>query len=88
MSEVRPIDANALEDKIIQECRLDLNDYEVIKYCVDEMPTLDYEPVVRCKDCKHRNKEYGPMFCQVLGRNTKDNFYCRYGAKMDEEVKG
>ncbi|MDE6156284.1 MAG: hypothetical protein K2F67_07600 [Eubacterium sp.] len=51
---------------------------------IKNAPTIDAEPVVYCKDCKHRNKEYGEEFCEVLGRLTNDKFYCSYGAKMDE----
>lgn len=81
MSEVRPIDANALRKAL--KCGA----YSSVLKLIDRQPTLDYEPVVRCKDCKHRNKEYSETFCEVLGRLTNDNFYCSYGAKMDEEVK-
>lgn len=87
MPEVRPIDAN----KAVSELRT-LPEQERLEYMgvydlLKSMPTLDYEPVVHCRDCKHRNKEYSETFCEVLGRLTNDNFYCRYGAKMDEEVK-
>lgn len=95
MSEVRPIDANALGiyeievSKDIIKCNPDIKEiFAIFGAAIDRQPTLDYEPVVYCRNCKHRNKEYSETFCEVLGRLTNDNFYCRYGAKMDEEVKG
>lgn len=97
--EVRPIDAKALYEFIQKEKAWKQDTYRQPRYgrgkadafyemldIINEQPTLDYEPVVRCKDCKHRNKEYSETFCEVLGRLTNDNFYCSYGAKMDEEV--
>lgn len=62
-------------------------DFEICLKAVQNQPTIDAEPVVRCKDCKHRFPEHGRHFCRVLDRNTKDTFYCRYGAKMDEEAE-
>ncbi len=97
--EVRPIDAKALFEFIQKEkawkqslmkYRYDRGKYDAFYEMLDiinEQPTLDYEPVVHCRDCKHRNKEYSETFCEVLGRLTNDNFYCSYGTKMDEEVK-
>lgn len=58
---------------------------QVFKNVVDTSPTINAEPVVRCKDCKYRNNEYCEQFCEVLGKFTNDKFYCSYGAKMDEE---
>lgn len=81
MPKVRPIDAEALKEAL--KCGA----YSSVLKLIDRQPTLDYEPVVHCRNCKHRNKEYSETFCEVLGRLTNDNFYCCYGAKMDEEVK-
>ena len=54
---------------------------------IDEMPTVDAEPIVRCKDCKHRFLEIinGEMVFSCLYRmGTLDlNGYCDCGAKMD-----
>lgn len=50
---------------------------------------LKAEPVVHCKDCKHWEKTYGwncveYTSCSLLDRDTNENFYCAYGATMDE----
>ncbi len=86
---VRPIDANALKRNWLygDHTKRFADDY------IDSAPTLDYEPVVHCKDCKYflKNK----MLClhkENRAFNTgiivHNNHFCSYGAKMDEEVKG
>ena len=46
---VRPIDANALKRNWLygDHTKRFADDY------IDSAPTLDYEPVVHCKDCKY-----------------------------------
>lgn len=101
MPEIRPIDANAA----ISELRT-LPEQERLKYMgvydlLKSMPTIDYEPVVRCKDCKHRYMNCGRLMCKRTAKKVEyrgssgyygsiavtENHFCSYGAKMDEEVK-
>lgn len=66
------------------------------KEIVKNAPTIDAEPVVRCKDCKYfliKNKRtfckkdaiewYGGGYYELTA--VEENHYCSYGAKMDEE---
>lgn len=63
--------ANAINDILPEFCRL---------------IESDAEPVVRCKDCKYFMKyNGGPMCNRGLITAVKENHYCGYGAKMDEE---
>lgn len=73
--------------------------YDLIK----SIPTIDAEPVVCCKNCKHWKQEEshtgnnGASFCKCGwfssyqnvngGIYTSKDDFCSYGAKMDEEVK-
>lgn len=51
---MRLIDADALLDT------LDCSDRDLwTKYTIDEAPTIDAVPVVRCADCKHWHEETG-----------------------------
>ena len=53
---------------------------------IDNAPTVDAVPVVRCKDCKHSWEDLGGLTCShgvcvdcvVLG-----DFYCSYGERKD-----
>lgn len=100
--EVRPIDANALLEKVKSTiCVLCFNNSgttiirgikkdDVIRI-IEKEATLDYEPVVHCRDCKHLLKR--KMLCWhktnrvfSLGKPVHNNHFCSYGAKMDEEM--
>ena len=110
MPEVRPIDANALGiyeievSKDIIKCNPDIKEiFAIFGAAIDRQPTLDYEPVVRCKDCVHWKKEklyignnnavsskcewFSSYSTIVGGIYTHRNDFCSYGAKMDEEVQ-
>ena len=48
-----------------------------------EQPTIDAEPVVRCKDCRNSEllgSDLGPVrYCDHWQRNTDDDGYCHEG---------
>lgn len=108
--EVRPIDANKLKEVGIDTSllRADCKEmaeaiFTAMQSAIDAQPTLDYEPVVRCKDCKHRYMLYDRLMCKRTAKKVEDekygindywgliavteNHFCSYGVKMDEEVK-
>lgn len=73
-----------------------------IENYVDEMPTIDAEPVVRCKDCKwwseDDNDSYGYCMAMKHGymsanweigiyRKYKGDFYCADGERIEDEVE-
>lgn len=51
---------------------------------IENAPTIDAVPVVRCKDCKHRMLS---GYCKVCwhsdGSYALDGEFCSMGAKMD-----
>ena len=48
---------------------------------------LGYEPVVRCKDCKHRDPEDERCDCGCWHTpfTTTDNDFCSYGERRTDE---
>ena len=88
---MRPIDADALMDVIRQhEYRLATKqgsiDYGMftsgIQQAVDEQPTIDAVPVVRCKDCEYfrTNDENVPYCSNPFGLDDPEpNGFCNYG---------
>lgn len=57
---------------------------------LDETPTIEAEPVVRCKVCKYSKKFYitGNRYCEFHGAHVypvSDDDYCSFGEKMDLE---
>ena len=84
---MRLIDADALEPK---EAYMNYLGCTKIVYmdAIENAPTIEAEPVVRCKECKHWLKTYGwngkeYATCMLIDRDTSEEFYCAYGEKMD-----
>ena len=86
---MRLIDANALKTiRSIQSA--DYNSIETIQHWIDNAPTIDAVPVVRCKDCKHFKSEtentgicdggfcHAPVHVAVID-------FCSYGERKDDE---
>lgn len=98
---MRPIDADALKETVHrQHYRLsnaiNTTDHGMftigIDQAIDEQPTIDAVPVVRCKDCWNATKMGGFMgevlYCPILERNTDDECFCSYGERKDGEGNG
>nr|DAH17030.1 MAG TPA: baseplate protein [Caudoviricetes sp.] len=55
----------------------------LIHNAVDNAPTVDAVPVVRCKDCQHRGTIYCPAVNETIGNwlvdYTSDEAYCWCG---------
>lgn len=67
---MRLIDADALKERLKKSSR-----YFDLKFDIDEAPTIDAVPVVRCKDCVHGEWE---------GENKM--WACVRCADFDEEI--
>ena len=59
-----------------------------LKRMIDNAPTVDAVPVVRCRDCKHYDKD--TLWCNINSAQFTESHYnwyaddfCSYGAKMD-----
>ena len=57
------------------------------KDVLENAPTIDATPVVRCKDCKHSLKDdlFRTRWCQKPGhvKEVKDEFFCADGERKD-----
>ena len=92
MSDVRLIDANALKERIIQDYRRQFFG-SVLWNILDDMPSIDAAPVVRCFECANRgDKRKCPMcydesdgidFFQV--DNTDADGFCHYGERKEDD---
>ena len=51
-----------------------------IENYVDDMPTVDAVPVVRCKDCLYREGSA----CDYSAVYVRPNGYCQWGRREDE----
>lgn len=71
---MRLIDADALKQADFQ----DFSNTDVL-CAIDEAPTINAVPVVRCVDCKHYNTtgcSVGFGWCERMDIGTNDEFFC------------
>lgn len=57
---------------------------------IREMPTVDAEVVVRCKDCEYSYDEISYLCCShgvCVDCEVPPNFYCAYGKRRVENEK-
>lgn len=54
---------------------------------LNEQPTIDAVPVVRCKDCKwHEQEQPGMVYCPAtVGGWVEDDWFCKGGEREDDE---
>lgn len=83
---MRLIDADALERIILSEGSYQ-NMVGVLEEEIDNAPTIDAEPVVRCKDCKYwqdNNGGYPHEECRWGKEETPDETdFCSYGERRE-----
>ena len=78
---MRLIDANALWEQISNAKPND------VLALIEDAPTVDAVPVVRCKDCTYwgRNAETQThKDCMNLPFMTPPGFYCKWGERREE----
>ena len=73
---MRLIDVDAFLEKMKRTSR-----YFDVKFDIEEMPTIDAVPVVRCRECKYHNKPPCPM--RLSFNWTEDNDFCSYGERKE-----
>lgn len=108
MPDVRLIDPNALKsllievlERIKESPKMTRDEMHIISGChmlcemIDDAPTIDAVPVVRCRECKYRGYDSCPMchdeyyYDEDDGAdfwtvdNTEDDGFCNMGTKMD-----
>lgn len=96
---MRLIDADALKAKLDAWARLLNNTGKTEMYVrddaiciIDDMPTIDAVPVVRCEDCKQCDSEYQNSLkekldlyglCKSTETMVYSDDYCSYGERKD-----
>lgn len=79
------INREALRDEILNDPTFDNNTINYFLDVVDLQPSADVVEVVRCENCKHRDKS---GLCQAEGQKliiAKDNHFCSKGERRSEE---
>lgn len=89
---MRLIDADAMRQDWLENGENEyVYDTNAFLDSIDEQPTIDAVPVVRCKDCKNleRSEDGSIYLClhKMLGRIRQDDF-CSYGERKDGDTNG
>ena len=89
-NEKRLIDANALMESKWWDSLKDDFDKARAKIIVQSCPTVDAVEVVRCKDCKHYDKD--ALWCNInsyqfgeQNPNWYEDDFCSYGERREGE---
>ena len=85
---MRLIDADVLKQGVNGVSTHWLNEWSTLGVLamVDKQTTVDAVPVVRCKDCRHRDPEDHKCDCGEMERQgcpfrVDDDYYCAYGER-------
>ena len=84
----RLIDADALHRKVMTETNpygkptIDYDSGVKVLEWIEQAPTVDAVPVVRCKDCKY----FKTPLCQ--NEDNHDNWFCADGERKDGDGNG
>lgn len=89
---MRLIDADALMDRLSKKLRDGDVLYNIPLSAIDNAPTIDAVPVVRCKDCVN-SAEYpwrpeDRLWCPVNNRPVCVDDFCSDGVKKEEDENG
>lgn len=87
---MRLIDADALT----KEIKMDIEDVglqeRMIFHRINDAPTIDAVPVVRCKDCKYAHMTYSGecKYCDMWKEDGEalyldGDFFCAYGERKE-----
>ncbi len=89
----RLIDADKVAEAIAWLDEYDFVIWHEVQKCIDKAPTVDAEPVVRCKDCT-RYAPFKDIDGVCLAHNTgvlivmSQNGYCNLGERKEDERGG
>ena len=89
---MRPIDADALKDFINRQLAMTastavvMNAKDFFENIVDNAPTIDAVPVVRCKDCKHwgMHKSLNVPWCFEMHIDKSEDGFCDIGERIED----
>ena len=73
---IRIVDQDALLETLYKYCP------EYWEDVMEKFPTLDAVPVVRCGECKHRDKKTG-WCADVQNYISNTNWFCADGERQD-----
>lgn len=80
----RLIDADKVAEAIAWLDEYDFVIWHDVQECIDKVPTVDSESVVRCKDCRYWDNPDYNCWCKFV--TTDESDYCSQGVRKDAET--
>ena len=81
---MRLIDADALYNRFWERAWYDNADRDECACAdIDNAPTIDAVPVVRCKDCVNGDADRGFFLCCSTGLTVNEDGFCSYGERKN-----
>jgi hypothetical protein len=79
------VDADWIKDRNSFVPKRELHTVEEFMQILDEAPTIDAVPVVRCRDCRyHEDEQPGMVYCPAtVGGWVEDDWFCKGGERKD-----
>lgn len=72
---MRLIDADVFEELFDKQIEYGATDiFDAVEDALQDAPTIDAVPVIRCKDCKHRGGYHCPMYHTETSLDDLDGF--------------
>lgn len=87
---MRLIDADKVLKKkfrVIKPSELGVERYYVSEDDINNAPTVDAVPVVRCKDCYWAFNCKGHRHCNFMAGDILDDWYCSHGRRKDGKTE-
>lgn len=90
---MRLIDADEIRKKAVVHTRgdygysADVRKWAVLVGDIDDAPTIDAIPVVRCGECERRNKSADltdTIYCPWLKLQMRKTDFCSYGERKED----
>ena len=80
------IDRQEVLDAIQNVCKRTCTIARIMQKSINELPSADVQPVVRCKGCKYfESTDPYEGWCHTWSDMTVDDGYCSYGERKDGE---
>lgn len=50
---------------------------------MQQIPTIDAEPVVRCKGCRYKEILHDGIYCSIWKHYTREDGFCHHGKQKE-----
>ena len=78
---MRLIDADVFKENLDKEFETATDAHDAVDFALEDTPTIEAEPVVRCRECKYRRKDGCPIIDANIWMDDED--FCSHGERKE-----